>query len=304
MNASYFDYNTLNFYNGTRSPTGTVENDLITSYFMRSLYQRTMSVINFNLPEYWDKQYFINVLFRIGFIGVIPTDKYGVIPQICTLSGYGLYLQPTDIIVAQPLVNFNGKIGVDCELIKLTPDFHGIWDIIEHYAIQLSKCFTSINTSLENSRVAMIAVAKNRAASETLKAVSEKISSGEPIIITDAKLKSDDITGNDPLFLQAFDVKNTYITDKLLENLETILIQFDREIGIPTVDQKKERMINNEVNALISDSTARIKTWITCLEESISRVNNMFPDLNISFTSILEEVKNESYSTDNIDRPI
>lgn len=237
----FYDYEFINTYNGTRSPTGKVECDYTTSYFMRSLYQRAMSVIDFNLPEGWNKQYFINVLFRLGFIAVIPTDRYGIIPQICTLSGYGLYLQPTDVLVNQPLVSFKGTIGESCELIKLTPDYRGITDIIEHYARQLSTALTSVNMSLENSRLSVLMGAKNKSEAETLKAIAEKISSGEPVIIYDKNLKSDDMSSDEPFWKMSYDVKNNYITDKLLADMGTILNMFDREIGIGTVDEKKER---------------------------------------------------------------
>ena len=148
-----FDYEFINQYNGTRTPTGEVEFDLTTNYFFRSLYQRALSVISFNLPSEWNKRYFKNVLFGCGFIGIVNTAKYGIIPQISNLSGYGLYLQPTRLLIAQPFVNFEGTIGENCAVIKLTPDYKGITDIVEHYALQLSKCCTSINVSLVNSRL-------------------------------------------------------------------------------------------------------------------------------------------------------
>lgn len=292
----FYDYEYINQYNGTRSPTGTVECDMSTAYFMRCLYQRAISVIDIDIPDHWNKQYFLNVLFKNGFIAVINSEKYGVIPQICTLSGYGLYMQPTRVLVNQPLVSFSGDIGDDCELIKLTPDYRGIWDIVEHYAIQLSTCYTSIRMSLENSRLAVLLGAKNKNAKATLEIIAEKISSGESVIIYDKELKNDDMTEDIPIWTLSYNVKDNYITDKLLDNLQMLINQFDREIGIPTVDSKKERMITGEVQNMTADSCARLNTWATCLEESIDKVNALF-GLNISFTTKAEEVEaNVTYS--------
>ena len=114
-----FNYESINLYNGTRSPSGTVEYDLTTAYFFRSLYQRALSNFNFKLPESWNMGYFKNVLFGMGYIGIIKTSTYGVIPQICNPYGYGIYLQPTNLRVTQPLVTFDGVIGENCEIIKL-----------------------------------------------------------------------------------------------------------------------------------------------------------------------------------------
>lgn len=283
-------YESINQYNGTMSPTGTVQYDQTTAYFWRCLYHRVMSLIDFRLPEGWNKNYFKNVLFGIGFIGIVDTAEYGIIPQICTVSGYGLYLQPTKIIVAQPLVRFEGRRGVNCEIVRLTPDWCGIMDIVDHYAYELATCYTSVNVSLVNSRLGMLAYAKNKQAAETLKYVMEKLTAGEPLVIVDKTVKSDDTIGADePLFFEAFDPANNYITDKLLNDMKTILNEFDREVGIPVIDDKRERRIEAEVNTLIADAGSRLQVWAESLRESIADVKKVFPDLNITFETAQEK---------------
>jgi hypothetical protein len=277
-----FSFESINLYNGTRSPSGTVEYDLTTAYFFRSLYQRALSNFKFNIPDSWNMGYFKNVLFGMGYIGVIKTSKYGIIPQICNPYGYGIYLQPTNLRVAQPLINFDGVIGDNCEIIKLTPDYTGILDIIEHYANKLSKCWTSIEVSLINSRVGMIAFPKNKNAAEALKYLVERLTAGEPLVCGDKVLK-EGLEEGDPLFTYFGEPAKNYITDKLLSDFTTILNSFDREIGIPIVSDKKERMIESEVNALISDSGSRIDTWKESLTDTINKTNALF-GLNISFT--------------------
>ena len=299
------DYEAINTYQGTYSPVGTVENDLTTHYFFRALYQRALSIIDFGLPTEWNKNYFKNVLFGTGFIGIIPTAEFGVVPQICTLTGYGLFLQPRKLLVSQPLVRYEGEIGTDCELIRLTPDYRGICDIIEHYAVQLSTAFTSVKSSLVNSRLAYLAFAKNKQAAESLKIVLEKISAGDPAVIVNKILKGEDLEGDCPIFIEAYDVGRNYITDRLLEDMRNILNDFDREIGIPIIDDKKERRVIPEINMLISDAGSRLDTWTECLRESIDRVNAMF-DLNITFKTITERRKeeNEPYTETNVDRTV
>lgn len=286
-----FDYEFINTYDGRRSPSGTVENDHTTWYYFRCLYQRALSVVDFTLPDGWNKNYFKNVLFGMGFIGIIPTAEYGIIPQICNVSGYGLYLQPTRVLVAQPLVNFEGQRGENCEIIRLTPDYRGICDIVEHYAVLLAKLHTSITVSLINSRLGLLAFAKNKSAAETLKVVAEKLSSGEPLVVVDKILKeTDDLDGKtEPIFTQAFDAAHNYVTDKLLEDYQTLLKNFDAEIGIPTIDDKKERRIEQEINTMITDNCARVKTWKTALTESIDDVKKVFPELDISFEFTLNK---------------
>ena len=280
------DYEGLNTYNSMRSVAGRVQNDLNTAYYMRALYQRAISGIQFILPKDWKraKRYFKNVLYSLGYIGIVKTPEYGIQPQICSFSGYGLYRQPTKMLVNQPLLQFEGTIGEDCELIHLTGDYRGVWDIIEHYAIRMSIAITSTDCALINERLSLLAAGKNKAASETLKYLFEHISAGEPFAVYDkAQLKSDDLTDDEPIWTFSQDVANQYISDKLLADIDTILQQFDREIGIAAVGEKKERMITDEVNIQIQDSCARSETWFENLSESFDLTNELFPELNLSF---------------------
>lgn len=281
------DFEGLNQYNSNRSVAGRVQNDLNTQFYMRALWQRAIAGTKFRLPKSWRKakRYFKNVLFSLGYIGVIDTSKYGIIPQICGFSGYGLFLQPTKMLVNQPLVQFEGTIGENCEIIHLCGDYRGIWDIVEHYAIRLSIAITSVDCALMNERLSLLAAGKNKAASETLKYLFERISAGEPFSVYDQKtLKSDGLTDDDPIWTFSQDVASQYVSDKLLADIDSILMQFDKEIGIAAVGEKKERMLTDEIAMQNEDACARSSTWFENLSDSFDLVNELFPELNLSFT--------------------
>lgn len=301
------DFEGLNVYNSQRSVAGRVQNDLNTAYFMRSLYQRIISGAKFKLPESWSQgeRYFKNVLFCMGYVPIVKTEKYGAIPQIGTPEGYGLFMQPTHILVAQPLVEGRFEIGNDCEVIHLTPDWMGVWDIVEHYAIRLSVAITSVDVSLMNSRVSILAAAKNKSASETLKYLYERVSAGEPFSVYDKVLKDTSSESNpEPIWTFSQDVGNNYITDKLLADMETILKQFDNEVGILALGQKKERMITDEVATLNDDACARSSTWFESLSKSFDNANRLFPDLDLSFTLRYGGEDHEYQRQSNADRSL
>ena len=281
------DYEGLNTYNSMRSVAGRVQNDYNTAFYMRALWQRAIAGTTFKLPRSWRraKRYFKNVLFSLGYIGVIDTPEYGVIPQICGFSGYGLFLQPVKMLVNQPLVQFEGTIGENCELIHLCGDFRGIWDIVEHFAIRLSVAITSVDCALMNERVSLLAAGKNKQASETLKYLYEKISAGEPFAVYDKAIKSDSLDGNDePIWTYSQDVASQYISNKLLADIDTILMQFDKEIGIAAVGEKKERMLTDEIAMQNEDACARSSTWYENLSDSFDLANELFPNLGLSFS--------------------
>lgn len=301
------DYEGLNVYNSMRSVAGRVQNDLNTAFYMRALYQRAIAGTRFKLPESWlrGKRYFKNVLFKLGFIGIINTKEYGIIPQICTFSGYGLFMQPVKMLVNQPLVQFEGTIGENCEIIHLCGDYRGIWDICEHFAIRLSIAITSLDCSLINERLSILAAGKNKAASETLKYLFERISAGEPFSVYDKDIKSNSLDGDeDPIWTFSQDVKNQYISDKLLEDIDTILAQFDREIGIAAVGEKKERMLTDEIMLQQEDACARSSTWFENLSDSFNLTNKLFPELDLSFTMKYGGIEHEYNAAALNDRPL
>lgn len=280
------NYEGLREYNTFKKVAGRVSNDENVIYYMRALYQRIISGTNFKLPDSWKqgRRYFKNVLFSEGFIGVFDTPKYGIIPQICAPSGYGLFLQPTELLCAQPLVQMTGTIGKDCEIIHLTNDWRGVWDICEHYASRLATAAVSLDVSLVNSRVSFLGAAKNKAANETLKLLYEGISAGEPFKTYDkATLKDDDLKDTDPIWIYQQKVKENYITNDIIDAINEILRLFDNEVGILALPDKKERMIIDEVTTQNDDATARASSWFEELSESIENVNNLF-GLDIGFS--------------------
>lgn len=285
---NYHEYEGLNGYNvydGTRSVNGMIENDLNTRYFMRSLYQRLYAGLSVKCPSLWNKNYFKNVLFGQGFIGIIDHPDYGIIPQICAPTGErGIFLQPTKMLVSQPLVKFEGDVGVNCEFIRLTPDWLSVIDIVEHYAVRMAIAITSYDVAMINNRAAFMAAGKNKSAIETIKQLYEDLTKGKPLLVFDKALKDDGLDESDPIWTFSADLKNNYISDKILADLHTIREDFDTEIGIAAIGDKKERMITDEVDKLTADSTARAETWFDMLTQSFDKVNELFPELDLSFS--------------------
>lgn len=266
-------------------------NNLSFAYWERSLFQRACSTLEFNLPEAWSgqvKDFFYYCLFRFGYVCVIYDPKYGLIFQPCTLKGYDIYYQPTDAIITNPAFTAQENarkhiIGSNCELIKLTPDYMGIWDIIDFYADKLSVLDGAITMSLENNKFAFILGAKTKAAAEGLKKMLDKVSRGEAAVIVDSKLMTDDPLSKDTPF-QYWDrkLKENYITTDQLNDFQTLLNNFDAEVGIPTIPyQKKERLVTSEAESRVIDSTSRSIIWFDTLNSSIEKVNKMF-DTDIS----------------------
>lgn len=285
------NYHQINTIEGTYTPSMVKSfNNRVFQLWERALFQRAASVIDFNnLPESWQgsvKDFFIYCLYKYGYIGVFETRENGLIFQPGSLSGYDIYYQPVKFLVANPHLTIQENeftIGENCELIKLTPDYMGVWDIITYYAEKLAVLDNAINMSLINNKYAFMLAAKNKQASEAFKKMLDKVNAGEPAVIYDMKLINDQQDKTEPWQFWSRDhMKENYLTTMQIDDFKSILNMFDKEVGIPTVPiEKKERMITDEANSTVIDAISRSEIWLETLESSLKYVNDRY-NLNIS----------------------
>lgn len=254
-------------------------------YWQRSLLQRLTAMIDFEgLPQTgpdqygWDKDALKYALFMLGYQVVFRSKTYGVVVQPGTLSGYSLQFQPSDVMVSTPYFQFTEplKLGINAELIKLCPDYYGLFDTITKYSAELKEIDTSIRSAARNSRLAYALIAAGDKGARTLQAVREKIINGDDVII-DEKIMRDKVNPEQPPWFQFDrDLKSNYILGDLLEARRNTLVDFYREIGVRMLDDKKERMISAEVDAGNAETFIRSEVWIETLKESCAKVNEMF----------------------------
>lgn len=254
-------------------------------YWSRSLFQRLQALIDFEgLPDggpgqyAWDKDAFKFGLYMLGYQIVFRSKTYGIVPQPGAITGFSLQYQPAAAVVNTPYFQFERplKIGLECELIKLSPDYTGIYDIITKYAAELKEIDTSIRSAARNSRLAYALVASSDKSARTLQAIREKIINGDDAII-DEKIMRDKANPDAlPWYQFDRDLKANYILGDLLDARRTTLVDFYREIGVRMLDDKKERMLTAEVDAGNAETFIRSEVWMETLKESCEKVNDMF----------------------------
>lgn len=254
-------------------------------YWTRSLYQRLTALINIEgLPQGSPTQYAWDIdalkygLFYIGYLGIFESKTYGVVPQPGVITGFGLQYQPTGFTVNTPYFQFSRplKIGIEVELLKLTPDYTGVMDIVAKYAAELKEIDTSIKAAARNSRLAFALVASDDKTARSLKAIRERIINGEDAIVDEKLARSKADPDKLPWFEFDQDLKRNFILNDLLEARRNTLVDFYKEIGVRMIDNKKERMITAEAVAGESETFIRSEVWAEALKTSIEKINNMF----------------------------
>ena len=289
MDYKPLNYRELNIADNIFLPNSVkAYNNKTFAYWCRALYQRACSVLEFTVPDTWmgaPTDFLYWCLFRYGYCLVWDDKKYGYTFNPCTTSGYNIYYQPTKALVSNPAFNSDKakefNLGKNAQLLKLTPDFMGVFDVIYFYAEKLSTIDVAMNTSLINSKLGLILGAKNKAAAEALKKAMDKINRGEPAVIVDKTIADDTQSKDSPFQVYEQDIKGKYITTDLLADAATILKNFDSEIGIPSLDDKKERLVTSEAEAKQTDSKARSLVWFDTLVNSIDKIKELYPDINL-----------------------
>lgn len=278
------NYHQINIVDGTVSPsTVKVRNNRSFWFWERALFERALSAIIIDLPRLWHgdvRDFFNYVFFRAGYLPVFDLAPYGVTFNYGTLSGVNWYYNPTHCIITHPALtkSLDLTIGEGCEILKLTPDYAGIMDIVDYYAGQMSLLDNAINISLVNNKYAFMLAAKNKGAAIALQKMLDKINQGDPAVIIDQRVLNDPNDKSEPWqFWERGNLKSSYMTTDQLADLRTLLHNFDTEIGIPTLPiEKKERMLDREVNSGNIDAASRASIWVRCINESAERVNEHY----------------------------
>lgn len=259
-------------------------------FWFRSLLQKIDSALIFKgLPKEWSQDFFLMCLWWFGFVGVFESERFGDTETKMTFqpgfpSGFDFYYQPTKFMVSNPRLTKEFEVHKDIEILKLTPDFMGIIDIIDYYTTKLAELSKGIDMAFNNAKMPVILTANNQAQSATLKAVYDKVQAGESLVLwKDESNQFDEvIPRKDPFESWINDLKSNYIGSELLENLQTVLNEFYMEIGLPTImSDKKAHMLNAEADMQNAQSQARIACWVQTLNESFDQITRTFPRLRL-----------------------
>lgn len=275
----------------TTPNTVHVKNVGLTRFFQRYLLQKAISVFKWGMPSTWSRDYFLYTLYCRGFVAIVNTDKFGVIPQGCGLKGYNVFYQPRSVIIQNPLIShtLEPEIGKNCVLLKLQPDFCGIMDLVSFYAQEMALASEAVDVNLLNSKLSYVFTASNKNAAESLKKLYDRIASGEPAVVVDKALYNDDGTVCWEAFQQ--NVGQNYIVSDLLSDLRKIETEFDTKVGIPNANtDKKERLISDEVNANNVETRNLPELWLESLRQGCEEARKMFGiDLSVDWRNQPEQ---------------
>ncbi len=241
-------------------------------YYRDYLLKKILSRFEFgNLPSFWDMDYFLEILFLDGKVCITDTAM-GVLPFKCGCTGIGVFEQPTECIIANPVLgSFRRNIDVDCALVKLQYNYQGLGWMINRYSTLLAMCDSGIAVNLMNSKAAYVFKAASKAQAATIQKMYDDITMGKPAVF----VGENGALNNENVYTMP--VKQNYIAEDIQILKRKIVNEFLTEIGINNTNlDKRERLTDDEVNANNDEVLANIQHWLDNITDGLNRANKLY----------------------------
>lgn len=281
------------------------------NYYVNYLYEKLIHMFKYeNMPDTMPADALEDYTMHFGYAGMtrakylddnilvsVPATKYGVglYPRYEPLAQYC-----TPLLQARELV-----IGRDIVIIKNNTYQISCDEIVKRYARQLADFDATINILTSNARIPALASFPDEESAESYKAVMVSNRLGQVDSVLD---KSFIQKGSFTPFANAN--VSTNITD-VISGRNEILRTFLSEIGVTTANDKRERMVVDEVNVNSQMLLFNVADMLECRKKAVEEFNTLFGtkitvDLSDEYKFIkdqttVEESDNEERGVNNED---
>ena len=212
-----------------------------------------------------------------GYCGVVNCEDWGLFATNGGLTGVTPYQDLFNTFVwANPILRggnekiYNsGEPGATCVLVKNNSLKNPLMDMICRYARQLADLDSSINIYTVNTRSTTTDTAPDERTAESVKMVRNKQKLGYYDVIVDKGILQNVNT------IQGVD-GNTRHLEELLLSRENTLRNFYREIGVKMANNKKERVITDEVESENQLLLLNLTDMLRSREQGAREINELF----------------------------
>ena len=246
------------------------------NYYVDYLYEKLIRIFKYeNLPDTIPRDALENYILTFGYGGITKTKLDGeeiLVAVPCTKYGVGLY--PMYEPLAQyctPLIQGTGlKVGIDIVIVKNNSYQISCDNIVKRYARQLADFDATINILTSNTRMAVLPSFDNEESAESYKAVMVANRLGQVDTVLD---KSFIQKGT---FTPFANLGTTAKINDVVSARNEILRTFLSEIGITTANDKRERMVVDEVNVNSQMLLFNVADMLECRKSAIDEVNALY----------------------------
>ena len=237
--------------------------------YFNFFYQLTTNLFQYDgLPKQLAKE-IEKRLFYFGRAGIVQHEGKLVAVNVCCNTP-DVYGRPTkfsfSFVNGAPDPTYSRDIGKNAVLGINTYEMLPTVLQVEHYALMVAHCDTSMVNYLVNSRIEEILKVETEKEAETARAYYNKVYTGDPSALVD-KLEEIEINRNTGGRTSGMDI---------LEIKDRAIKDFYNMFGINRFEEKKERVVTDEVNA--NAGMLRLN-----LEDMLEQRENMCEDIEKLF---------------------
>lgn len=263
-------------------------------YYLKMLYEKTLGMFKYyNLPESLPAEEIEKRLMWYGFAGVFNAPKYGITVCDGGLSGIDQYYRPTEFCYAQPAIGSGTlKINDKCVIIYNTQSDvinpYGFKELIKRYARMLADVDSSIDIQIINSRATKLNSVADTPTAKSVNNAMQAIEAGETYTVNQNSI-IDKWTTKD------WNTAHPETIEKLIDARQSLLNSFLEEIGVKSINAKRERMITDEVcadNQLLMVNTDDL---LYKRKQGVKQINDMFgTEIKVELNETYDVSKNIS----------
>lgn len=268
------------------------------NYYVNYLYEKLIRIFKYDgLPDTIPRDALENYILTFGYAGITKTtleNQEILVAVPCTKYGVGLYpfYEPLAQYCTPLIQGTDLAVGVDIVVVKNNSYQISCDNIVKRYARQLADFDATVNILTSNARVPVLPSFDNEESAESYKAVMIANRLGQVDTVLD---KSFIQKGT---FTPYADNSTVAKIEDVVKARNEILRTFLSEIGITTANDKRERMVVDEVNVNSQMLLFNVADMLECRQKAIEEVNalygtNITVDLSDEYRFIKDESKIE-----------
>lgn len=262
-------------------------------YWQSYLLSRVQNLFLYeNLPETLPAWQIEKNLIIKGNGTVVKKNGKLYVPFEGSVYGYDEYYIPNKFTFGNPVIGggFGLEDGKNCAIMwntdidKTIPNNSIMWQTIQRYARMLADLESTFINSMIYDRAGLLAQAQNEKAAQAYDKIIKKLEAGDVNTVSNATLKLESI--------QSFNYKPNNQYTQYCETRDYLINCFFNAIGLQTLEEKKERMVVDEVeNPADADILKNnIDIMYKCRLENVEKINRVFDtDIKVYKNVITEE---------------
>lgn len=270
------------------------------NYYINYLYEKLIRIFKYdNLPPTIPRDALENYILSNGYGGVTNNPTYGLVAVPCTKYGVGLYpnYEPLAQYCTPLMQGTNLTIGKDIIVIKNNSYQLSCDSIVKRYARMLADFDATENIIISNMRMQVLPSFDNEESAESYKAVMVANRLGQVDSVIDKSFLQ---KGTFTPYAQG--ASTTKINDVVSARNE-VLRTFLAEIGITSANDKRERMVVDEVNVNSQMLLFNVADMLECRQKAVEQINALYgTNITVDLSDEYKIIKDASKVNDTLER--